>query len=177
MGRTLSSKRVFVWLFGVLLAGGNLGCQPGYNLNLSLAPDYARKLGDEKVFVHVVPVPPGARDRLANQSLDSYWQYGGSAMQKPVREAGTIVYELDAGQPAVVLSREDPRWKRWRQQKVDELLILSSRPAPPREMSGESDPRRRFIPAATGRWEEPEVYVEVSDTGLQVLTPQKPRRR
>jgi hypothetical protein len=148
------------------------GCHPGYNLNLSLDAAYGKSLGDEKVFVHVIPVNTRDRDQLANMPIDSYWQSTGTTKQKISREQNTKIFDLSADKPTATLSRDDPIWSVWKDLGDSELMILSSRPVPETSSSGEMDPRRRFIPASAAAWASHDVRIVVTAGGLRVQTRQ-----
>jgi hypothetical protein len=150
-----------------------VGCGTTYDLHLSLAEDYAKSLGDDHVFVHVIPVNPHDKDQLANLSLDDYWQYAGTKKVVP-RERDTKIFELSADRPSAVLKKDDPIWKIWQQRGATELLVLSSRPMVEHPAPGEADPRRRFIPADVNKWDSADVTIALTANGLRVETGQKP---
>lgn len=158
-------------LAAALLAGGCAA--QSYNLRVALSPAYAKTLGDERIFIHVVPVTAANRWDMEAMSLDGYWQYRGQPSAPPARIRDTRMFELSAIDPSVVLNEDDPVWSAWRQEGAEELMVLSSRPVPLAEAPGERDPRRRFLPPGRPRWTVRDLRVVVSQTGLNVEPPSK----
>jgi hypothetical protein len=158
-------------LVGLVLLTAAIGCST-YNLHLALSDEYAHTLGDDHVFVHVVPVNPHDKEQLSNLNLDDYWQYGGTT-KVVARERDTKVFDLTAQQPTAVLSKDDPIWKTWKDRGATELMILASRPMVEHPAAGEQDPRRRFIPADARAWTSRDVVIVVTANGLRVETGQK----
>ena len=153
-----------------LLACSTVGCRPGYNLKLSLDPQYAAKLGDQRAFVHVAPVNQSDRQQLEDMSLETYWQYGNAAQEEVVRERATKMFELSADNRSSTLSASDPVWKRWKANGANELMVVSSLPIPAADAPGERDPRRRFIPIHRQAWVSKDVRVVLTEGGLRVQT-------
>src|SRR5579862_3101073 len=98
--------RSFGWIAATLLF---VGCaQPGYDIRVALDPEFRRSLGDERVFVHLVPADEHARWEVESMSVDGYWQYGSArgGTQSP-RDRGTVMFELSAANPSALLKGDD----------------------------------------------------------------------
>lgn len=156
----------FLMLGGI----GAAGCaSPSYNVQLSLDRDYASSLGDERVFIHLIPLTEQNRLSLESMPVDSYWQYGPTTRRAPIdRPQSTRMFELSADAPDATLSKQDGVWQAWRDAGARDLLILSSRPDPPSDTGGADDPRRRLIPVAARGWKATDYRILVSARGLEI---------
>ncbi len=154
----------------LLCCVGAVGCaSPSYNVQLSLDRDYAKSLGDERVFIHLIPLTEQNRLHLEAMAVDSYWQYGPSSTHAPIdRPQGTRMFELSAEAPDATLSKQDGVWLASRNFGAHDLLVLSSRPEPPRNASVEDDPRRRLLPAERSRRDAADYRVLVTSRGLEI---------
>lgn len=172
---------VFVCVLMVLAAALASGCgapaaagPAGYNVRLSLDPAYAKALGDDHVFVHVIPLTARNHWALAGMPVDDYWQSDAAApaAQRVGREKGTRAFDLSAAAPTALLSADDPAWAAWQRDGTAELMALSSRPAPPRgpadAAAGGPDPRRRLLPAQATADGPRDVSVVVTARGIEV---------
>jgi hypothetical protein len=155
----------------LLLAGLTGGCAPaGYNIDFSLDPHYAATLGDDRVFVHLVPVNPLNRGQWEMLSADEYWMYGTSPQpRQPLREKGTLIFELTAAQPNASVLASDPAWVGWREKGTAVLMIMNSLPLPEKD-AGQAPPRL-FIPAGSSPWSSKGVKVVIDAQGVRWSPP------
>lgn len=165
-----AQRHIALISFLMLCGIGAAGCaSPSYNVQLSLERDYARSLGDERVFIHLIPLTEQNRLRLEAMPVDAYWQFGPSARRAPIqRPPSTRMFELSADAPDATLSNQDAVWRAWRDAGARDLLVLSSRPEPPSDSNIGEDPRRRLLPAETSRWKQTDYRVLVTARGLEI---------
>jgi hypothetical protein len=102
---------------------------------------------------------------------DDYWKPN-SLLRKQVekRKKGTNF----ADSSEFILAKDDPIWNTWSGYGTYELLIMANLPG--RHDNSPSDPRRVFLPLDKGSWDAKNktIEVEISDTQVRPLTPQKP---
>jgi hypothetical protein len=104
-------------------------------------------------------------------SIDKYFTRGDPRR----KNADRLTQTLQIGQPWVV-SMDDPKWSAWLGRGATELLVIANLPG--RFEPGSADPRRVFVPLNKKAW-RPRIKnaldIEVQESVILVLTPQKPR--
>ena len=151
-----------------MLACAVVGCAPNYNLNVSLAPQVRDSIGDSEIQVHVIGVNPQDKSQFENMSVKSYWQSASGQSAREDKDAYREMH-LTKGKPMESVPADDEIWKRWKERGVTELLVISSFPATS-DISGNADPRRRFLSTNPARWASKEVLIDVTPTGLRTRT-------
>ncbi len=105
-------------------------------------------------------------------SVNKYWQPNSALRREAESRAKTTRFE---NAREYVLSKDDPVWAKWFGYGAYELMVIANLPGSFSDSS--ADPRRLFLPLDKNQWPEAKAQtleLEVSESQIRVLTPQKP---
>jgi hypothetical protein len=119
------------------------------------------------IRVDLVGVKPGDEKRYyEGLTKAQYWGTDGQETQAR-KDTDKISHDLEKDQPWIV-NRDDSQWTKWINRGVTELLVMADLP-------GNSGLWRVALPLDKKVWDAKDktLEIEVQDTRVSVLTPQK----
>jgi hypothetical protein len=105
-------------------------------------------------------------------SVNKYWQPNSALRREAENRAKNSRFE---GSKEYELKQDDPVWGKWFGYGAYELMVIANLPGSFSDTG--SDPRRLFLPLDKNQWPEAKeqtLELEVSESQIRVLTPQKP---
>ena len=113
---------------------------------------------------------PSEQPYWEGYNLDKYWSDGDRRRAGANKLSQTLMYNKPW---RVELSNQ--KWQEWFNHGATHLLIIANLPGS--FDSGPADPRRLIIPLDKHAWKSNNntIEIQVQDTILTILTPQKPR--
>jgi hypothetical protein len=167
----MKSASVYLLLitFAFAVAGCHTTSKPSprpWNLSIN-------KTTPASIEVDLIGVNQFEKPEWEGYDIDSYWKPGDSRRAN----ADKLTMSLDKGQPWTI-ARDNPQWRAWLDHGATDLLLMAHLPGRPgRDFpAGTSDPRRKFIALDKHAWEGDTLQIEIQDTLVRMLTPQKPRK-
>ncbi len=105
-------------------------------------------------------------------NVNDYFK-AGDARRADARKRTMKFTQGSAG--TVSLSKDDAIWKDWN--KPTHLIILANIPGLSDQGGKPADPRRKVLPMYSDFWEKQELQVTVRRSGVEVVTPEKPKKK
>jgi hypothetical protein len=155
-------KIIGLSVFLVLAVNLFSGCSSPKPWNLNIT-----KTTPASIQVDLIGVKPEEKPGWEARNLDKYWGPDGALMR---RDAQPLSQTLQKGVPWRI-SVNDSKWQEWLNRGCTEVLVLANLPGS--FESGPADPRRRFLPLVGWKTKGKMIEIEVRDTMIQVLTPNK----
>jgi hypothetical protein len=166
-------NKASVSLLLLTLVFGVAGCHTTPKLkprawNLSI-----NKTTPASIEVDLIGVNEFEKPAWEGYDIDKYWQPGDSRRANADKLTATLVQ----GHPWTI-DRDNPKWRAWLDHGATDLLLMAHLPGVPgRDFpAGASDPRRKFISLDKHAWEGNTLQIEVQDTIVRMLTPERPRK-
>jgi hypothetical protein len=118
------------------------------------------------------------------QSMTDYWRVNNPTRSIAIRDQ--YLYPMKFGndnQPTKVLAEKDmePVWKIWKERNAEYLFVLANLVPtdnkPFKDMAGNNDPRRKWIPFSYDCWKDGHIRIKVTEAGIEILTAPKNKRQ
>jgi hypothetical protein len=154
-----------VLLSGCACGPGKLGGTRAYNLQIKLD----ESLKDSSVVVDVIPANSSDLERLKTYSINKYWKPDDTLRQDLSKTHFSFV---SSGRLQCTLPAKDPKWKQWKKDGVQYLVIIADLPGVFDDgKSGSQDPRRQLLPICKCYWKSwtRSLPVEIQASGVRVL--------
>ena len=122
------------------------------------------------IQVDLIGITASEQPYWEGYNLDKYWSDGDRRRAEADKLTQTLLYN----KPWRV-EMTNAKWQEWFNRGATQLLIIANLPGS--FDSGPADPRRLIIPLDKHAWKTKDntIEIQVQDTILSVLTPQKPR--
>jgi len=157
-------------LFG-LLPGGCSTIRGSRPVNVTASDPICNK----SVEVHLVGINSSEIDLWKTMSMTDYWTPG-NQLRKSAQEY-TYVIQFGQGPCTKALGKKDPIWRKWKNRKVEYLLVLADLPGVFTDRAGNEDARRLQLPATNSKrwgWRDKKIDIRIEESNIVSLTIPKP---